>query len=105
MHFCPNVVTLYHSSVFFCDVFKHAALSEYRPILTSSPLSHSLSSAADRKLTIIPIIFILLRVWSTVRFLLLLTGSPARQNPALVTLHVSAGLSVDCSRFRLVTPK
>ncbi|KAM3872389.1 G-protein coupled receptor 157 [Diretmus argenteus] len=65
----------------------HAALSEYRPILASNPLSHSFSSMADRKLTLIPIIFIALRIWSTVRFVLLLAGSPARQNPVLVTLH------------------
>ncbi|XP_072552764.1 G-protein coupled receptor 157 isoform X1 [Salminus brasiliensis] len=65
----------------------HAALSEYRPILATSPTSQSLSSMADRKLTLIPIIFIALRMWSTVRFLLMLTGSPARQNPVLVMLH------------------
>ncbi|MBN3315100.1 GP157 protein, partial [Atractosteus spatula] len=67
----------------------HAALSEYRPILANSPLSRSRSSLADRKLTLIPIIFIALRVWSTVRFFLLLSGSPAVHNAVLVTLHVS----------------
>ncbi|XP_030625706.1 G-protein coupled receptor 157 [Chanos chanos] len=65
----------------------HAALSEYRPILHSNPVSSSFSAMADRKLTLIPIIFISLRIWSTVRFLLLLLDSPARQNPVLVTLH------------------
>ncbi|CAB1330299.1 unnamed protein product [Coregonus sp. 'balchen'] len=65
----------------------HAALSEYRPILACSPLSQSLSNMADRKLTLIPVIFIALRIWSTVRFLLMLADSPARQNPVLVTLH------------------
>ncbi|KAM9430601.1 G-protein coupled receptor 157 [Salvelinus alpinus] len=65
----------------------HAALSEYRPILACSPQSQSLSNMADRKLTLIPIIFIALRIWSTVRFLLMLADSPARQNPVLVTLH------------------
>lgn len=65
----------------------HAALSEYRPILDSSPSSHYLSSMADRKLTLIPIIFISLRIWSTVRFVLMLAESPVRQNPLLVTLH------------------
>ncbi|XP_062315875.1 G-protein coupled receptor 157 [Osmerus eperlanus] len=65
----------------------HAALSEYRPILATSPLSNSLSSMADRKLTLIPIIFIVLRIWSTIRFILLLVDSPVRQNPVLVTLH------------------
>ncbi|KAJ8378883.1 hypothetical protein AAFF_G00233170 [Aldrovandia affinis] len=47
------------------------------------------SSIADRKLTFIPIIFFALRIWSTVRFLLLLLDSPVRQNPVLVTLHGS----------------
>ncbi|XP_060794273.1 G-protein coupled receptor 157 isoform X1 [Neoarius graeffei] len=65
----------------------HAALSEYRPILACNRLSHSIPAMADRKLTLIPIIFIILRIWSTVRFVLLLTDSPARQNPVLVTLH------------------
>lgn len=71
------------------SVTQHAALSEYRPILANRPASHSFSSMADTKLTLIPIIFIFLRIWSTVRFILLLAGSPARQNPVLVTLHVS----------------
>ncbi|XP_076131789.1 G-protein coupled receptor 157 [Alosa pseudoharengus] len=65
----------------------HAALSEYRPILASSPMSNSLTSMADRKLTLIPVIFIFLRIWSTVRFVLMLADSPARQHPVLVTLH------------------
>ncbi|XP_068189831.1 G-protein coupled receptor 157 [Antennarius striatus] len=65
----------------------HAALSEYRPILANRPQPHSFSSMADVKLTLIPIIFIVLRIWSTVRFILLLAGSTARQNPVLVTLH------------------
>ncbi|XP_027026531.1 G-protein coupled receptor 157 [Tachysurus fulvidraco] len=65
----------------------HAALSEYRPILACNRLSHSVPAMADRKLTLIPIIFITLRIWSTVRFVLLLTDSPVRQNPVLVTLH------------------
>jgi len=68
---------------------QHAALSEYRPILADRPSSHSFSSMADMKLTLIPIIFIVLRIWSTVRFILLLAGSQARLNPVLVTLHVS----------------
>ncbi|KAK3547237.1 hypothetical protein QTP86_017820 [Hemibagrus guttatus] len=71
----------------------HAALSEYRPILACNGLSQSVSSMADRKLTLIPIIFIALRLWSTVRFVLLLTDSPARQNPVLVTLHYKRHLS------------
>ncbi|XP_043978243.1 G-protein coupled receptor 157 [Gambusia affinis] len=65
----------------------HAALSEYRPILATRPPSQSFSSMADVKLTLIPIIFIVLRIWSTVRFILLLANSPVRQNPVLVTLH------------------
>lgn len=85
----------------------HAALSEYRPILTSNPVSHSLSSIADRKLTLIPIIFIMLRVWSTVRFLLLLTSSPAGHNPVLVTLHGIGNTfqgAANCIMFVLFTP-
>ncbi|XP_034552282.1 G-protein coupled receptor 157 [Notolabrus celidotus] len=65
----------------------HSALSEYRPILANRPQSHSFFTMADMKLTLIPIIFIFLRLWSTVRFILLLVGSPARLNPVLVTLH------------------
>lgn len=76
------VVSVSHFSI------QHAALSEYRPILACNRLSHSIPAMADRKLTLIPIIFIILRIWSTVRFVLLLTDSPARQNPVLVTLHV-----------------
>ncbi|KAK9954289.1 hypothetical protein ABG768_016370 [Culter alburnus] len=85
----------------------HAALSEYRPILTSSPISHSLSSMADRKLTLIPIIFIMLRVWSTIRFLLLLAGSSAGHNPVLVTLHGIGNTfqgAANCIMFVLLTP-
>ncbi|XP_029910724.1 G-protein coupled receptor 157 [Myripristis murdjan] len=84
----------------------HAALSEYRPILASSPLSHSFTSMADRKLTLIPIIFIVLRIWSTVRFLLLLVDSPARQNPVLVALHGIGNTSqgaANCIMFVLFT--
>lgn len=55
-------------------------------------MSNSVTSMADRKLTLIPIIFIFLRIWSTVRFILMLVDSPARQNPVLVTLHVSVYL-------------
>lgn len=72
----------------FC-LTQHAALSEYRPILANRTQTHSFTSMADMKLTLIPIIFIVLRIWSTVRFILLLAGSSARQNPVLVTLHVS----------------
>uniref|UniRef100_W5MJM7 G protein-coupled receptor 157 n=1 Tax=Lepisosteus oculatus TaxID=7918 RepID=W5MJM7_LEPOC len=75
----------------------HAALSEYRPILANSPLSRSRSSLADRKLTLIPIIFIALRVWSTVRFFLLLSGSPAVHNAVLVTLHVIKHIAMPSS--------
>nr|KAF6505351.1 G protein-coupled receptor 157 [Rousettus aegyptiacus] len=41
----------------------------------------------DKKLVLIPLIFICLRVWSTVRFVLTLCGSPAVQAPVLVVLH------------------
>lgn len=65
----------------------HAALSEYRPILANGSAASSFSSMADKKMTLIPVIFIFLRIWSTVRFILLLADSDARQNPVLVTLH------------------
>uniref|UniRef100_A0A8C4RYT6 G protein-coupled receptor 157 n=1 Tax=Erpetoichthys calabaricus TaxID=27687 RepID=A0A8C4RYT6_ERPCA len=65
----------------------HAALSEYRPILASSPVAQSRSAMADRKLTLIPLIFIFLRIWSTIRFFLMLTKSPAVDNPGLMILH------------------
>ncbi|XP_042346952.1 G-protein coupled receptor 157 [Plectropomus leopardus] len=84
----------------------HAALSEYRPILANRPLSHSFSSMADMKLTLIPIIFIVLRILSTVRFILLLAGSSARQNPVLVTLHGIGNTSqgaANCIMFVLLT--
>lgn len=84
----------------------HAALSEYRPILANRPQSHSFSSMADMKLTLIPIIFIVLRIWSTVRFILLLAGSTARQNPVLVTLHGIGNTSqgaANCIMFVLLT--
>nr|XP_020475460.1 probable G-protein coupled receptor 157 [Monopterus albus] len=84
----------------------HAALSEYRPILANRPLSHSSSFMADVKLTLIPIIFIILRIWSTVRFILLLANSPARQNPVLVTLHGIGNTSqgaANCIMFVLFT--
>ncbi|XP_029974796.1 G-protein coupled receptor 157 [Salarias fasciatus] len=84
----------------------HAALSEYRPILASRPASHPFSSMADVKLTLIPIIFIALRMWSTVRFVLLLAGSPLRQHPVLVTLHGIGNTSqgaANCIMFVLFT--
>ncbi|XP_072101175.1 G-protein coupled receptor 157 isoform X1 [Mobula birostris] len=65
----------------------HEALSEYRPILISSSRYHPRSSIADRKMTIIPIIFIFLRMWSTVRFILTLYNSAAVQSQVLVILH------------------
>ncbi|XP_053137071.1 G-protein coupled receptor 157 [Hemicordylus capensis] len=65
----------------------HAALSEYRPILSSAPSSSPRTSVADKKLTLIPVIFIFLRIWSTVRFVLTLCSSPAVRNPVLVVLH------------------
>lgn len=83
----------FHVFLFLCCMCllhlpQHTALSEYRPILANRPQS-SFFSMADMKLTLIPIIFIVLRIWSTVRFVLLLADSPVRQNPVLVTLHVS----------------
>ncbi|XP_069545167.1 G-protein coupled receptor 157 [Brachyistius frenatus] len=83
----------------------HAALSEYRPLLANGPPSNSFSMA-DMKLTLIPIIFIILRIWSTVRFILLLAGSPVRQHPVLVTLHGIGNTSqgaANCIMFVLFT--
>ncbi|XP_062961241.1 G-protein coupled receptor 157 isoform X2 [Cynocephalus volans] len=65
----------------------HAALSEYRPILSEVHQLQRRSSVADKKLVLIPLIFICLRIWSTVRFILTLCGSPAVQTPVLVVLH------------------
>ena len=67
---------------------QHEALSEYRPILSEEHRLRRHASAADKKLVLIPLIFICLRVWSTVRFVLTLCGSPAVQSPVLVVLHV-----------------
>lgn len=68
---------------------QHQALSEYRPICEGrQPQRGSSTSMADKKLVLIPLIFICLRVWSTVRFVLTLCGSPAVQAPVLVVLHV-----------------
>uniref|UniRef100_A0A8D0BT79 G protein-coupled receptor 157 n=1 Tax=Salvator merianae TaxID=96440 RepID=A0A8D0BT79_SALMN len=65
----------------------HAALSEYRPILSSTPTVQARTTVADKKLALIPVIFISLRIWSTVRFILTLCGSPTVENPLLVVLH------------------
>ncbi|NXC57253.1 GP157 protein, partial [Aleadryas rufinucha] len=65
----------------------HAALSEYRPLLSGAPAPQPRTSIADKKLILIPVIFIFLRIWSTVRFVLTLCGSPAVQNSVLVVLH------------------
>ncbi|XP_005404367.2 PREDICTED: probable G-protein coupled receptor 157 [Chinchilla lanigera] len=66
----------------------HQALSEYRPICEArQPQPCASAAVADKKLVLIPLIFICLRVWSTVRFVLTLCGSPLVQNPVLVLLH------------------
>lgn len=85
-----NCIVLLISLLPLSFLVQHAALSEYRPILPNRSQSRNFSMA-DVKLTLIPIIFIVLRIWSTVRFILLLVDSPVRQNPVLVTLHVSIG--------------
>ncbi|MEQ2191847.1 hypothetical protein XENOCAPTIV_003347, partial [Xenoophorus captivus] len=87
----------------------HMALSEYRPILANRPPSQSFSSMADVKLTLIPIIFIVLRIWSTVRFILLLADSPVRQNPvpsalAYALRSVAAALNVEQRRSFQTVP-
>ncbi|KAM8927251.1 G-protein coupled receptor 157 [Pelodytes ibericus] len=64
----------------------HAALSEYRPILSSTPV-YQPRTMADKKLILIPIIFIFLRIWSTIRFILTLCDSAAVHNVILVILH------------------
>lgn len=64
------------------------ALSEYRPILSEEHRLPRRCSVADKKLVLIPLIFICLRVWSTVRFVLTLCDSPAVRTPVLVVLHV-----------------
>ncbi len=51
----------------------------------------------DRKLTLIPLVFICLRIWSTVRFILYLLHSPAVTNTVLLCLHASIWLSIDNS--------
>ncbi|XP_069401876.1 G-protein coupled receptor 157 [Ovis canadensis] len=65
----------------------HAELSEYRPIVSEAHQLQHRTSVADKKLVLIPLIFICLRVWSTVRFVLTLCGSPAVRMPVLVVLH------------------
>lgn len=67
---------------------QHAELSEYRPIVSEAHQLQHRTSVADKKLVLIPLIFICLRVWSTVRFVLTLCGSPAVRMPVLVVLHV-----------------
>ncbi|XP_027699725.1 G-protein coupled receptor 157 isoform X1 [Vombatus ursinus] len=64
-----------------------AALSEYRPLLAEMHACQHRTAVADKKLILIPLIFICLRVWSTVRFILTLCNSPAVQTPVLVVLH------------------
>lgn len=65
----------------------HDALSEYRPILASAPACPPRTAIADKKLIFIPLIFIVLRIWSTVRFILTLCNSPAVNFSLLVVLH------------------
>lgn len=64
------------------------ALSEYRPLVSQAHQLQRRTSAADKKLALIPLIFVCLRIWSTVRFVLTLCGSPAVRTPVLVVLHV-----------------
>ncbi|KFP08432.1 putative G-protein coupled receptor 157, partial [Calypte anna] len=55
--------------------------------LLLAPAFQPRTSIADKKLVLIPVIFIILRIWSTVRFILTLCNSPAVQNSVLVVLH------------------
>ncbi|XP_066297020.1 G-protein coupled receptor 157-like [Branchiostoma lanceolatum] len=62
----------------------------------------------DRKLTFIPLVFVLLRVWSTIRFILTLSGSPAINNPVLLVLHGIGNTfqgGANCILFCLCTEK
>ncbi|XP_022454350.1 G-protein coupled receptor 157 isoform X1 [Delphinapterus leucas] len=65
----------------------HEALSEYRPLVSQAHQLQRRTSTADKKLALIPLIFVCLRIWSTVRFVLTLCGSPAVRTPVLVVLH------------------
>ncbi|XP_047647889.1 G-protein coupled receptor 157 [Phacochoerus africanus] len=84
----------------------HEALSEYRPTISETHQLRGRSSVADKKLVLIPLIFICLRVWSTVRFVLTLCGSPAVQVPVLVVLHGIGNTfqgGANCIMFALCT--
>ncbi|XP_072831561.1 G-protein coupled receptor 157 [Vicugna pacos] len=84
----------------------HAALSEYRPIISQAQQLQRQTSVADKKLVLIPLIFIFLRVWSTVRFILTLYGSPVVQSPVLVVLHGIGNTfqgGANCITFALCT--
>ncbi|CAO2590084.1 G-protein coupled receptor 157 [Lemmus lemmus] len=85
----------------------HQALSEYRPICEGRQLQRgSSASMADKKLILIPLLFICLRVWSTVRFVLTLCGSPAVKAPVLVVLHGVGNTfqgGANCIMFALCT--
>ena len=83
---CPQEVLL--SRLLSVFPAQHAELSEYRPIVSEAHQLQHRTSVADKKLVLIPLIFICLRVWSTVRFVLTLCGSPAVRMPVLVALHV-----------------
>ncbi|ELK28029.1 Putative G-protein coupled receptor 157, partial [Myotis davidii] len=80
----------------------HQALSEYRPILSEAHRLQHHSSMADKKLVLIPVIFICLRVWSTVRFVLTLCGSPAVRAPVLGIGNTFQG-GANCIMFVLCT--
>lgn len=82
---CPQEVLL--SRLLSVFPAQHAELSEYRPIVSEAHQLQHRTSVADKKLVLIPLIFICLRVWSTVRFALTLCGSPAVRMPVLVALH------------------
>nr|XP_010955888.1 G-protein coupled receptor 157 [Camelus bactrianus] len=84
----------------------HAALSEYRPIISQAQQLQRQTSVADKKLVLIPLIFIFLRVWSTVRFILTLYSSPVVQSPVLVVLHGIGNTfqgGANCITFALCT--
>ncbi|XP_072464885.1 G-protein coupled receptor 157 isoform X2 [Notamacropus eugenii] len=88
-HHCPQQPgsLVWVSAPLLLPHHQHAALSEYRPLLAETYACQHRTSVADKKLILIPLIFICLRVWSTVRFILTLCNSPAVQTPVLVVLH------------------
>ncbi len=62
---------------------------EYDNLTVHQQKTVDLMLQMDKKLTLIPIIFVFLRIWSTIRFILYFSHSPAVSNIFLLCLHVS----------------